>query len=222
MVHECAFKEVAWDCATGNGQAAVSLSPHFKKIIATDLSSDQIKNAITKPNIEYQVLKAEEHLNIPDQSVDLITIAQALHWFDFKIFYPEAKCVLKPNGIIAAWAYGFHESLSPEIDAIFKTFNQEKIGPFWKIQNQWISESYKDVPFPFQEIPAPDFYLTVNWTLEEFTGYCRSWSATQLYIEKHGVDPIPQLQKDLLPHWPPNLQKEVKWKLVLKIGKKFL
>ena len=121
-------RNLAWDCATGNGQAAVVLSEYFEEVIASDASKEQIENAESRKNIRYEVFPAER-TNVADSSVDLITIAQALHWFDLDDFYKEAKRVLRKDGnegdcgggggcgVIAAWAYGLH-SVSMEIDKI--------------------------------------------------------------------------------------------------------
>jgi ubiquinone/menaquinone biosynthesis C-methylase UbiE len=138
ILSHCANRELAWDCATGNGQAATGLSPYFKRVVATDLSQSQIENAISKSNIEYRVLRAEEKVPLPDESVDLVTVAQAIHWFDLDTFYSEVKRVLKPKGIFATWAYSFHSPLSKEIDEVLQEFYFVTLGNYWQPNNRLI------------------------------------------------------------------------------------
>ncbi len=218
---DCApTRALAWDCATGNGQAAQGLSPYFDRIIATDLSSAQLRNALPIANVEYQELAAEAALPVPAQSVDLVTVAQAIHWFDHDRFYAEVKRVLRPGGLFAAWGYGFHAPISPAIDSILHEFYFGTLGAFWKQQNQLIWDRYRNLKFPFEQIAFPEFQIEVAYTLEEFMGYFKTWSAHALYREKHGVDATDLLLKQLEPIWgDPHLRKSMAWDLILKVGR---
>ena len=216
----CKEKELAWDCATGNGQAACDLAKYFKKMIATDISEKQISNATKAPNIEYLVLKAEEPLPVKNGSIDLITVAQAIHWFDLDIFYNEAKRVLKPGGIMATWAYAFHSPIETQIDKILYEFCLETLGPYWKENVKWVWNKYKDLKFPFEEIKTPVITMNVNWNLDDLLGYFRSWSATQLYIDQHHEDPTVKLKEKLIPLWGDSQKtKKLEWELALRVGK---
>src|SRR5678815_5287503 len=64
-------RNTAWDCATGNGQAATLLAPHFKNVYATDISEKQLSNAVLKPNIHYMAGSAEDS-GLADYSIDLV------------------------------------------------------------------------------------------------------------------------------------------------------
>jgi ubiquinone/menaquinone biosynthesis C-methylase UbiE len=141
-------KDLAWDCATGNGQAAVALSKHFQHVIASDISKKQIENAKRKSNIRYEVFPAEKTA-LEDSSIDLVTVAQALHWFNFEEFYKEVKRVLRKNGVIAAWAYGLH-SISPGIDKVTYHLYEDILGRYWPKERKYIESKYEDVPFPFK------------------------------------------------------------------------
>lgn len=208
--------ELAWDCGTGNGQSAVQLAAYYEKIYATDPSQEQIKNAILNEKIIYRVEKAEQP-NLGDNSIDLITVAQAVHWFDFHKFYPEVKRVLKTNGIIAVWAYGI-PNINEDINPIIKDFHDNTIGEFWLPENKMIDEEYTTIPFPFEEIETPAFYIKKYLSLTELMGHFRSWSATQKYIDAYQNNPVKQLEHKLSIHWG-ETEKEVVWKLILKVGK---
>lgn len=213
-------RTLAWDCATGNGQAAQGLSPYFDRILATDLSAAQIQNALNIPNVEYLELAAEQPLSVESHSVDLVTVAQAIHWFDHESFYREVKRVLKPGGIFAAWGYGFHAPISPEIDSILREFYFDTLGPFWKPQNQLIWDRYVNLNFPFEEIQLPEFRMEVAYTLEEFLGYFKTWSASALYREKNGVDATESLRPRLERVWGDlTSRKPMAWDLILKVGR---
>lgn len=210
--------ELAWDCATGNGQAAVGLVPFFKKIIATDASPKQLEYAISEPAITYKRALAEES-GLPSESVDLLTVATAIHWIDTERFYPEVRRILKPRGVIAVWLYD-HCRIEENIDLISIEYSENTVGQYWPIENRKAWDFEKSVDFPFEKISAPEFLLKVNWDLNEYLKYLHTWSSTQNYIAKTGKDPIEDLRKKLKDTWKnENEKKEVTWKLVMKVGR---
>lgn len=208
---------LAWDCGTGNGQSAVSLANYFKKVYATDPSAEQISNAALNPKITYKVEKAESS-SLINNSVDLITVAQALHWFDFEKFYSEVKRVLKPEGIIAVWTYSLPK-ISSEIDKIILHFHDNIVGEFWQKENQLVSEEYKTIPFPFKEIKTPSFLFQKEITLNDLKGLLMSWSATQRYKDQKGSEPLLAIENDLQNLWR-NVDetKLATWTIFLKVG----
>ncbi|HMZ05292.1 MAG TPA: class I SAM-dependent methyltransferase [bacterium] len=211
--------KLAWDCGTGNGQSAIKLTDYYEKVYASDPSQEQIKNAIPHDRIVYKVENAENPGAIADNSVDLITVAQAIHWFDFDKFYTQVKKVLKTNGIIAVWAYGI-PTINEELDKIIKNFHDNIVGEFWLPENRLIEKEYLTIPFPFDEIKTPDFFIKRLVTLSETLGHLRSWSATQKYIDKYNENPIEHLSQKLQEHWKDiETKKEITWKLILKLGK---
>lgn len=209
----------AWDCGTGNGQSAVQLANFYEKVYATDPSEEQIKNAVYHPKINYNVEKAE-HPNLKDNSVDLITVAQAVHWFDFDQFYAQVNRVLKPNGIIAVWAYGI-PGVNDQLNPIIKNFHDNVIGEFWLPENRLIEKDYSTIAFPFEIIDTPTtFYIQKDLNLRELLGHFRSWSATQKYMDTYGRNPIEQLEQNITEYWQNKEdKKEVVWKLILKVGR---
>jgi SAM-dependent methyltransferase len=209
--------ETAWDCGTGNGQAAIGLAELYQHIIATDPSEQQIANAFSHPNITYKVEKAEE-TSIPDHSIDLVTVANALHWFDFEAFYKEVRRTLKPNGIIAAWAYQ-NPSISPELDSIITKLHDEILGNYWLTENRYVEKAYTTIPFPFKEIESPQFYSEKTMDLNDFVGFLNTWSATQRFIRQNNTNPVDMLYEELLNSWGViDHKKTISWKLILKVG----
>ena len=214
-----ANKRLAWDCATGNGQAAVKLAKVFEWVVATDVSDRQIANAEPNERVEYRIAPAEES-GMESDSFDLIMVAQALHWLDHSRFYPEVRRVLKSKGVFAASAYKFVH-ITPQIDEIVnKRYYKTVVGPCWPPERVLV-EKFDKVPFPFPEIKAPRFEMSVEWNLEHLTGYLRSWSASQRYIEEKKRDPIAEIADDLRAAWgEPDHPRKIVWSLTLRVGVK--
>ena len=209
--------ELAWDCATGNGQAAVGLADHFARVIATDASARQIESAEPKSSISYRVAPAEAS-GMDSASADLILVAQALHWFDVDRFFKEAKRVLKENGVLAISSYNVLE-IAPEIDAIIWEFYRETTGPFWPPERELVETDYKSIRFPFAELSPTRFEMRERWNLHQLAGYLRTWSATQKFIAARGFDPVDSVVEELGTVWKnPEEVREIKWPLHLRVG----
>lgn len=192
--------EMCWDCGTGNGQLAVKLAETFRKVYATDISEKQLSNATIRPNIDYSLQPAEK-TNFPDQHFDLITVAQAAHWFDHARFNQEVKRLLKPNGVIALFGYGLVQ-IEGEIGEIVTRFYWDVTNPYWDPERDHIEEEYSTIPFPFEEVnDVPAFAIQSEMTLDQLTGYISTWSAVQHYIRKNGHSPIDKLYEDLKNVW---------------------
>ena len=209
-------RQVAWDCATGNGQAAVGLASVFDRVIATDASEKQIANAQPHERVDYGVAPAENS-GIGSATIDLIMVAQALHWFDLDRFYGEVRRVLRNNGVFAASAYNLLQ-VEPAIDAVVNRYYYEVVGPFWPPERKLV-EQFADLPFPFYRVDAPKFEMTAQWNLDHLLGYLRTWSSTQRFIAAKGNDPLEQIMDDLRAVWGNSQQtRNVTWPLVLRIG----
>lgn len=210
---------LAWDCATGTGQAAVALSNYFSNVVATDASSEQINNAVLATNIDYQVGRAEQS-DFEECSVDLITVAQSIHWFDLKAFYTEVNRVLKPNGVLAIWTYNLLK-VSPEIDAIVNQIYYDELGDFWPKERQIIENNCKDIDFPMHSINAPKIEMQANWNFEQFLGYLNTWSALKLKQKSTHKNVIFDYQPQLQKVWQDcDDKKTISWPLTLKVWQK--
>ena len=213
-------RKLAWDCGTGNGQTAVALADYFERVIATDISEKQLANAFPHPKIDYR-LAAAENSGLESGTIDLLTVSQAVHWFDFDRFYAEARRVLKPGGIIAVWTYTGPVDVTPEVDAIVDEFYHDIVGAYWPPERKLVEEEYRTIPFPFPEIQAPKFSLETRWSFGDFVGYLETWSSTQGYKNAKGADPVELIRDRLLAAWEnPDGKKRVRWPFHLRVGKK--
>ena len=211
-------RELAWDCATGNGQAAVELANIFDRVIATDASESQIAKAAPNKSVEYRVAPAEQ-TELDSGSVDLITVAQALHWLNQDKFYPEVRRVLRDSGVFAASAYN-HLRTDQPINEIVKRYYYEIVGPYWPPERALI-EQFSKIPFPFPERETPAFEIVADWSLDHLVGYLRSWSSTQRFIAATKRNPLEEIAEDLEKAWGnPNMTRKIVWPLTLRVGRK--
>lgn len=214
---------LAWDCATGNGQAAKGLSGLFKTVIATDASAEQIATAPNnekheKSNILFRVATAENS-GIDNSSTDLITVAQALHWFDIDRFTAECDRVLSANGILAVWCYKLL-SISPEIDEIIQRFYFGEIGQYWPEERQMVDNGYTDIAFPFTELETPEFVMQARWSLQHLLNYLNTWSAVSKYKQKNNCNPVDLITQELQQAWgTEHRERIVEWPLMLRVFK---
>jgi ubiquinone/menaquinone biosynthesis C-methylase UbiE len=214
----CPAHDLAWDCATGNGQAAVALAPYFTSVIATDFSAQQIEQAQRDAKVRYLVARADQ-APIEALSADLVTVAQALHWFNLASFYREVFRVAKPGGLLAVWSYEMHH-IAPEIDAVVLRLYSDIVGPYWPPERKIVEEGYRTLPFPFDEIAPPQFEMVHSWDLEHVLGYLGSWSATQRYRNQLGKDPLALIADDLKAAWfDPERARDVVWPLNVRVGR---
>ena len=211
-------RDLAWDCATGSGQAAVLLAERFARVIATDASAAQVAHAEPHARVEYRTSPAEAS-GLEAGSVDLVTVAQAYHWFDFDRFAEEVRRVVRPGGVVAVWCYNLLRT-EPPIDRVIDVFAEETVGAFWPPERRWVSEEYRTIPFPFPEIEAPPFLFTAAWDLPRLLAYVGTWSAIVRCRAATGRDPIAEVLPELTAAWgDPNREREIRWPLYVRIGR---
>jgi SAM-dependent methyltransferase len=209
----------AWDCAAGNGQATVALAAHFARVTATDASAAQLAQAPAHTAITWRVGLAHDS-GLDDASVDLVTVAQALHWIDLPPFYDEVRRVLVPDGLLAVWCYGIQWVEDAAINPRLQEFYESVIGPYWAPERALVETGYRSVPFPFDELAAPEFEMAHDWLLGELLAYIRTWSATAAFVTARGFDPVTPFGESLAPHWgPSDVRRRVRWPLSLRIGR---
>jgi SAM-dependent methyltransferase len=194
-------RDAVWDCGCGSGQASVALAEHFNVVLATDVAAEQIAAAKAHPRVRYSVAPAENS-GLAAGSVDLVTVAQALHWFDVDAFYAEARRVARPGALLAVWNYPRPRFADAELDRIFLEFYSNVVGPYWPPERRHIEANYTTLAFPFEEMAHPAFGLELDWPFEQVIGYVSSWSATAQYRKALGTDPVPLLRDSLERGWP--------------------
>lgn len=216
----CTGRERAWDAATGSGQAAVALAAHFGQVIATDASAAQLGAATPHPRVEYRVEPAEAS-TLQSGSVDLVTVAQALHWLDADRFYAEVRRVAAPGAVLAVWCYGRPEADDAEISARLRAFHDLELGPWWPAERQAVLDAYRSLPFPFPELRVGAHAITVRWSLDQLVGYLGTWSSVSAFRDARGEDPLPPLEAALSAAWgdDPAERREVRWPLAARVGR---
>lgn len=206
--------DTAWDCATGNGQVAHRLAESFDRVIATDISQNQLDKAITHPKIKYEIGSAE-NTPIPDGSIDLITVGQAIHWFDHEAFYQEVKRVSKSNVLLAYWSYGPLQVSSP-INKAIHDFHYDILGSYWDPERKIWANEYRDIEFPLTNFERKDFEYHVQWDIDHLEGYLNSWSAVQHFIKQEGTNPVPSFIASISTIW--NKEMTVRFPIFLYAG----
>jgi hypothetical protein len=220
LASQCQRHELAWDCATGNGQAATALAPLFRQVSATDNSAAQIANALPLANVSYSVAPADRS-GLADGSVDLITVAQALHWFDYATFWPEARRVAAPGALFAAWGYVWPE-VSGEIGAILLEPVRARIASFWAPNNRilWNGFRSEDIRFPFARMTPPPFEMTVTWSRDQIIAYAETWSAWRLALEDAPtVKALAAILSDARARIPADALFTVRMPLIMAVGR---
>jgi len=210
-------RDLAWDCAAGNGQAAVPLAEFFEQVIATDASGEQIGQLPAHPRIRRYAAPAEAS-GLEAGTVNLVTVAQALHWLPLPAFWNEARRVLRASGIIAVWTYGNQRLDHPAIDRQIDAFYHSVVGPYWPPERRLVETGYRTIEFPFAELEAPTFDMSLEWPLSAFLAYVRTWSATNRFVKERGFDPVVELGRELESLWGAEVRR-VSWPLSLRVGR---
>lgn len=206
--------DAAWDCATGNGQAAIALTRHFSSVIATDASQQQIDAAQRHPKVDFRVATAEKS-GLANRSVDLVTVAQAFHWFDQQRFFAEAKRVLKPTGVLAIWCYELCE-VTPDCDAVIDTLYHDIVGDYWPPERAMIEDGYAGVALPGTPVSVPAMAMQLEWQARDMLGYLRTWSACKRFEAEHCRDPVDDIETTLTAAWGPAARR-VSWPLQIRV-----
>ena len=212
-------RDLAWDCGTGTGQAAQKLARVFRQVRATDADPRLLAQAACAPNIAYAQHSAEEKIDL-DAQVDLITCACSAHWFDLNRFYAQAQRALKPDGAIALWTYDWPWTASPAVNAILEKLKTDILGAWWGPESVYYFGRYKNLPFPFCEIEAPEFHVEVAQTSDELLDFLGTWSAPVKYRNATGVDPLALVRGELAEAWRTEMRAPVQVPLHVRVGRR--
>lgn len=219
LVSVCERHDVAWDCACGSGQASGSLAAYFDWVVGTDASCIQVSSADATAT-EHFLVAASEQTPLANNSVDLVAVAAALHWFPNEDFFAEVRRVVRPGGVFAAWSYGMPQVESVEVERVVHEFIDELLGPYWPPEIQMVLDGYASIDLPFEELEAPAFELQAEWPFERFLGFARTWSAVGRYVEDRGEDPVLELASDLGEIWEDEAALlPIKYRVDLRVGR---
>ena len=207
---------LAWDCGTGSGQAARGVAPYFDMVVATDPSTAQLANAVRADRVAY-VAATAERASLASRSVTLVTIAQAMHWFDLPRFHAEVARVAVPGALVVAWTYGL-TAVDPATDAIVARFTNVDLADYWPPERRHVDDGYAQLAFPYPAVDVPPFEMSLEWTRAELVAYIRTWSSVAAYVARHGMDPVESLDSELRPVWPDGERRTVRWPLAVRAG----
>lgn len=216
IVSQVANRNAVWDVGTGNGQLAVKLANYFKEVQATDISESQLANALQKPNIVYSKQPAEQ-TNFSKHQFDLITVAQAIHWFDLPRFYAEVKRTLKPAGLFVALGYQLCQIEG--MDDLILEFYEKKVGPYWDPERKIIEQEYRTLSFPFDDLGTSHFQLPNQWSLDDLLGYLSTWSAVRHYEQARGTNPVREYEEKFRAMWGEDAVKRVVTLVFVRVGR---
>ena len=216
LFDQCPSHDFAWDCATGTGKSAQDLAQTFNQVIATNISTELLQLATPHPRITYRFASAEDS-GLDTESVDLITVAQAIHWFDLPQFWTEATRVIKPGGVMAFWGYNW-PIVNAGIDQVLEEF-KSIIAESWPERIAILNDGYVSIRPPLLEIPSPVFEATAQWGLQDYLSHLNSWSATRYYREQTGENASDKFMGAFTEAWI-GKHASVQWPLVFKAFRK--
>jgi SAM-dependent methyltransferase len=212
-------RELLWDCATGSGQAAVPLAARFDAVVASDASRQQLRSATPHPRVRYFAALAES-APVRDHRVDVVTVAQALHWLDLAAFYAEVRRVLLPGGLFVAWTYGAQRVDDAAIDAVVEDFYDRVVGPYWAPERALVEAGYRTLDFPFDEVAIASPPMMGHWTLGQLLGYVSTWSAVAKCRDVTGLDPMLELEARLERLWGDAARpRPIEWPITVRAGR---
>lgn len=210
-------RRLAWDVGCGSGQAACALAAHMEKVVATDASAKQLAQATVRPRVAYANARAER-APLRDGSVDLITVAQALHWFDLEAFHAEVRRVARPGAILAEWSYDLMHA-TPAVDALVQHLYRDVVGPYWPPERIHVEDGYARLAFDFERVDTPEFAMQLEWTFEQFSAYLKTWSSVRRYADARGHDPVDERRDAFARAWGNETTRVVTWPLTLRVGR---
>ena len=211
-------RRLVWDAGCGSGQLSLLLTGYFERVVATDASPEQIARATAHPKVEYRCARAEAS-GLPERVADLVTAAQAAHWFDLPAYFAEVRRVTRPGGIVALISYGV-VTADAALDAVIRPFYREVLGAYWPPERRHVDEGYRSLPFPFEELDGPSLEIRLDWRLEELVGYVGTWSAVWALERAQGQGSFATFRRELAKAWgPATTVRTVRWPLALRVGR---
>ncbi|TWC40315.1 methyltransferase family protein [Pseudomonas sp. SJZ079] len=217
LANRCPEHQRALDIACGNGQASRPLRQYFAQVLACDASLDQLRASEDFGDITLFAASAEAQ-PLVSASLDLVVVAQALHWFATPEFFAEVARLLKPGGLFCAWCYSLLRIDGP-LDELIDVFYWGTLGGYWPAGRSSVDAGYCDLYAPFPRIELPDLAIEMQWNFNQLLGYLRTWSAVQCWEHQHDRDPVAEIAPALREAWgDSNQPRVVRWPLHFLAG----
>ena len=209
---------LAWDAGTGNGQVAIALARHVDHVVATDASAEQIEQAVPHERVTYRN-EPSDRVSLATCSVDLITAGAAAHWFELDGFYREVRRVGRRGAVIALFSYGPRD-FAAAAGPVVHRFQEEVLGPYWPERIRYVHDRYATLPFPFDELAAPSFFMTVEWDLGQLLQFLETWSASQRYFQDRGKAATDTIVAELTAAWgDPSRRRQLQCPIFVRAGR---
>lgn len=205
---------LALDLGCGSGQASRGLEPWFRQVLGADISHEQLLAAPASRS--HYLLSMANRLPLADASLDLITVAQAYHWFDQAAFHAEAQRTLCPGGVLALISYGVCEVTG--LGSMIQDFHDGPLAPWWPPERAQVVAGYPDADLPWPALTYPGDCITLDWSATDMLGYLDTWSAL-VQAARTGEHPLDDFAPTLRQAWGDGL-RTVHWPLRVRAWRK--
>ncbi|KAL4426897.1 hypothetical protein ABPG74_008821 [Tetrahymena malaccensis] len=205
-------KESYLDVGCGTGQMLFKLNSHFKIAVGTDLSEKQVSVATEKisNNQNYMNVKVIQsdannlisslQKNSLPLNYDLVTVGQALHWFEVEKFLQLTQSKIlnqNQNSRLAVAAYywdGFDIDINNEQLSGKQIHEQyyNSIKNYYDFDRDNLYSNYKHYPFNkyFEQTSEDSFIEKDIFQLDDLVRYMKTSSAYNTLVEQNSKNPI--------------------------------
>lgn len=216
--------ESAVDVGCGTGLSTRPLCEYFHHVTGIDISETQInmaRAAHAQSNLSFVVSEAERLTVMPDDSTDLVTVAQAIHWINQEPFYRELDRILKPGGSLIVYGYGNCVLDNDKGNQVIDKFYRQDLLGFWDSRRRHIDNLCQEICLPFPGWTRnSDFVIQYRWTAAEVVGYLSTWSAWQSYLKQNPESDLLMGIQQQLEEIYQDQKVTITWPVFLLLGRK--
>lgn len=172
----------AMDLGAGTGRVTAHLLPYFREVISVEPDRGMAAKIVERfPQAMVREATVEDHVQ-PAESVDLITIANALHWMEADRVFANTRVWLRPGGILAVCDLPL-----PKATATIEALTLAELRGPWKPHRD--PRLRRDLIWQDQVRGAPGFKIieetrfthVIPMTPQDYVGFWRSTSYGSAY-----------------------------------------